>query len=60
MTTGAIVISLPGKPDGVSIDPVHCCYFIERHFFTSPDFYHWDERARTWEIVRIIDRRKYL
>jgi hypothetical protein len=60
MTTGAITIALPGKPDGVVIDPAHCCCYIERHFFASPDFYHWDERAGTWQIVRIIDRRKYL
>ena len=60
MTGGVITMAIPGRPDGVMVDPPHCAFYIERHYFASPDLYHYDERARTWELVRVIDRRKYL
>ncbi len=59
MGTGVINVGLPGKPRSVEVDPPHCHWHIERHHFSTPDFYHYDDRNKTWEIVRVIDKRKY-
>ena len=57
MTTGILSVSLPGRPDPVVIDPVHCRWFVDRALLGACTFYHYDERAGTWEIVIPLDRR---
>ena len=55
-----ISISVPGKPEPIEVDPDHCHWYVERHFFASPDFYHYNKHTKTWEIVRVVDRAKYV
>ena len=56
MTNGILSVALPGRPDPVVIDAKHCRWYIERSLFLATTFYHYDERAGTWEIVAALRR----